>query len=190
MEKFTTITKILRDEIMKKYKNLRNDLSKEYCKDLNNIDYSIDETDKNELEALQEYYVPYVEEKTLKELVDYIKNNKYKNLLYLIIFNDVYEYIKVNQVCNNTAYDDDLEILDFLETFNIKELINKANTSNTFLTDIVKIFTYYHLVCTTEDLNKNKKIIELSNNTKHINKFKIHILDDIQRQYTKTRKIY
>lgn len=49
---------------------------------------------------------------------------------------------------------------------------------------------YYNTELNEEEKEKNKKLLELTNNTKYINKFKIHILDDIQRQYTKTRKIY
>ena len=201
MEEFTTITKILRDELMEKYKHLQNNLEIENEEETHDIDLfydAIDEYYENNLETLEEYYNTDFNEdddlddydKVLLELIRYIKNNKYKNLLYLIIFNDVYEHLKTNQICNNIQNNYEVKILEFLETFNIKELINKANTSNPFFMDIIEEFTDYQILCTEEEKDKNKKIIELTNNTKYINKFKIHILDDIQKQYTKTRKIY
>ena len=203
MEEFTTITEILRSELMEKYRNLQNNLEieNEDEDETDDIDFfydAIDEYSKNNSEDLEEYYNSDINEddelddydKVLLEIINYIKNNKYKNLLYLIIFNDVYEHLKTNQICNNIQYDYEIKILEFLETFNIKELINKANTSNPFFMDLIETFTDYQILCTEEEKDKNKKIIELTNNTKYINKFKIHILDDIQKQYTKTRKIY
>lgn len=201
MEEFTTITEILRSELMEKYRNLQNNLEIENEDETDEIDVFydvIDEYSKNNSEDLEEYYNSDFNEdddlddydKVLLEIINYIKNNKYKNIFYLLIFNDVYEHLKTNQICNNIQYDYEIKILEFLETFNIKELINKANTSNPFFMDLIEEFTDYQILCTEEEKDKNKKIIELTNNTKYINKFKIHILDDIQKQYTKTRKIY
>ena len=201
MEEFTTITQILRSELMEKYRNLQNNLDIENKDETDDIDFfydAIDEYSKNNSEDLEEYYNSDINEdddlddydKVLLEIINYIKNNKYKNIFYLLIFNDVYEHLKTNQICNNIQYDYEMKILEFLETFNIKELINKANTSNPFFMDLIEEFTDYQILCTEEEKDKNKKIIELTNNTKYINKFKIHILDDIQKQYTKTRKIY
>ena len=201
MEEFTTITKILRDELMEKYRYLQNNLQIENEEKTDDIDVfydAIDEYSQNNPEDLEEYYNSDFDEnddldnydKLLLEIINYIKDSKYNKLLYLLIFNDVYEHLKTNQICNNIQYDYEMKILEFLETFNIKELINKANTSNPFFMDLIEEFTDYQILCTEEEKDKNKKIIELTNNTKYINKFKIHILDDIQKQYTKTRKIY
>ena len=202
MEEFTTITRILRDELMEKYRSLQNNIEIENDEETHDIDFfyeSIDDYSENNLEDDDEYYNNEFDEediifddfdKVLLKLIYYTKENEYKNLLYLIIFNDIYEYLKVNQICNNDIYDHEIKILDFLETFNISELINKLDTSNAFFMDIMEIFTEYQIICTEEEKNKNKKIIELTNNTKYIDKFKINLLDDIQKQYTKTRKIY
>ena len=186
MEEFNTLTKILREELIEHYETLRNDfdIDGDYIDEEEDIiddeDYFNEEwtTEDNDYENL------------LLELSKYVKNNKYKNLLCLIIFNDVYEYIKANKICNIPIHVNEQAILQLLETFNINELIKKINTSNSFFLDLLDIFIEYQITSIEEEKEKNKKLIELTNNSKYIDKFKINMLDNIQKQYTKTRRIY
>lgn len=191
MEKFNTITQILRTEFLETYRNLQNEFNKsEYSDDDDTDFFEDDDIEENELEDSEENNVFDIDKEILCDLAIYTRNHEFKNLLYLIMFNDVYEYIKVNQICDNTTFDYEIKILNFLETFSINELIDKVDSSCAFLVDVVRIFTEYQIYYTKNEKTKSRKILELTNNIKNINKFKICILDDIQKQYTKTKKIY
>ena len=195
MEEFITLTKLLRDEIIEQYRTLHNnfytkkeiedEFDESFDDEINNeIDEVIDDEADDEIDDEVEY------NKIFLTIIEYIKSNKYKNILYLIVFNDVYEYLKVKQICNIDMYPYEKDLLNFLETFNNNELINKANTSIIFFMDIIKLFTNYQIIFTKEEIEKNKKILELSNNLEYNDKYKISFLDNIQKQYSKTRKIY
>jgi len=133
----------------------------------------------NDYDFIQDVYV---------ELIDYIKNNQYKRIIYLILFEDIYEYMKSKEIANLKVYDYEKNIINNLENLDLTNLIKKINNNQELLLDYLTIFFEYQFENTEETKIKNKKLIELSNNQKYLNKFNISILDDLQYQYTKTRK--
>ena len=189
MDELITITQFLRDCLKNDYKNFKNsyferlNLDKLLC---NEDDYyeDFDVCVEENLEPIS------FEEDVFFKLIDIIKNSKYKNILYLIILNDVYEHIKTKQICELHLFKQDLYLLNTLESCDLNDLFNKMNKDEDFLLDLVTIYIEYEIDCSFETKMKNKKLLELSNNYHYLNKFKINIIDDIQNQYTKTRKSF
>ena len=149
-----------------------------------NCDDSID-YDKEDTKSKEDRY----DEDVLGKLVNYIINSKYKNLFKLIILNDVYEYIKSKEISELALYTYEEEMLEKLENDDLNDLLDKIKRSENFFDDLVAVFLEYNQNTLIEqDKYKNIKLIELSNNIDKLQKFKIHIFDDLQFQYKKTRK--
>ena len=149
-----------------------------------NCDDSID-YDKEDTKSKEVRY----DEDVLGKLVNYIINSKYKNLFKLIILNDVYEYIKSKEISELALYTYEEEMLEKLENDDLNDLLDKIKRSENFFDDLVAVFLEYNQNTLIEqDKYKNIKLIELSNNIDKLQKFKIHIFDDLQFQYKKTRK--
>lgn len=149
-----------------------------------NCDDSID-YDKEDTKSKEDRY----DEDVLGKLVNYIIDSKYKNLFKLIILNDVYEYIKSKEISELALYTYEEEMLEKLENDDLNDLLDKIKRSENFFDDLVAVFLEYNQNTLIEqDKYKNIKLIELSNNIDKLQKFKIHIFDDLQFQYKKTRK--
>lgn len=185
MEDFETLTKILRKDLMNKYRELFDNYSESNCDD---EEYYEEYDNFYEDEAFED---DNYDEEVLEKLLDFIISSKYKNIFKLIIFNDVYEYIKTREISEIQLYKYELEILDKLENNDLIELLDKINYSKNFFLDLVTIFIEYNNDSFIEqEKYKNKKLLELSNNIDKLKKFKIYLFDDLQIQYKKTGKIF
>ena len=190
MEEFITITQILRDQIKINYNYLKNsyfdkiNLDNMFDNEENfyNENFEMDLEDNNE-ESTFEYDVFFV-------LMKKIKYSKYKKILCLILLKDVYINLKAKYISGINILSEEKEILYTLEKDNIDKLIELMNSNEDFFFDILTIYIENEIDSTLETKLKNKKILELSNNLNNVKKFKISILDDMQYQYIKTRKLY
>ena len=182
MEEFVKLSTMLRDDLKNYYEILKEIYYNSKSFD-SNIDYDNIEEDEF-CECIENTF----EEDVFNKLIKYIKSNNYKEIIYLILFEDIYEYIKSKQISNLKLYDYEKKMLNNLENLELIKLIKNLNNDQELLLDYLTIFFEYQFENTEETKIKNKKLIELSNNQKYLNKFNISILDDLQYQYTKTRK--
>ena len=198
MEQIQILTKILRKELINKYYDLKllektsctlkyydlKDQFDYYNQDFDDYyDYNYEDFD----DKLFEENGLMFEENVLLNLLKDIKESKYKNIFFLILFEDVYEYIKSKEIIDSNLYEYELNILKDLENIDLAKLINNIENDNEFALDIFTLFIEYDSQCLEEDRIKNKKLIELSNNIEYLDKFKIHILDTLQYQLNKRR---
>lgn len=209
MEIVSTLTEELRNKLIIEFKQLKeklyincefddendfdiNDDEDEFDVEFDN-DYAV-EIDNNELDSTFDEYkdeeLNNFQKNVYLNLSKFIKDNKYKNIFYLIILKDVYECIKTKVLINVKVQDEEYEILEKLEDHDLEDLLRKINESEAFFLNLLTIFFIYNDDYTIIDKYKNRKIIEKSNNKQYLDKFKISFLDDIQYQYIKTRKTH
>lgn len=207
MNDFTTINEEIRFKIISRYEVLKQDFFKNH----ENYDEIDEELETEELFCLRDADIENdelfgiedegietddpisldgedFEKEVYDKIIDEIDKSKFKNIARLIMLQDVWEYLKSNQIINLKFLPYEEKMLEFLENWEIKDLFSKINTSKDFYRDLLVIFAEYLSISEIEDRIKNKKLIELSNNYKGYDKFKIGKIDDIQYQYTKTRK--
>lgn len=209
MEEFETLTKILRKELMTKYRELYHDYSKKQYENENYGDYD-DYDDENFEDYYDENYEDFedeeddtdnkednideedlYDEEVLDKIVRFILNSKYRNIFKLIIFNDVYEYIKSKEISGISLYEYEQEMLEKLENDSLYELLDKIKCSENFFDDLVAVFLEYNQNTLIEqERYKNIKLLELSNNIDKLKKFKVYFFDNLQFQYKKTGKIF
>ena len=196
MKNFTTLTEKIRSQILYNYEVAKQEYEKvnaeeEYEEgelnedEINNLDeleYCLEEI---LLDGNEEY-----ENQVLYKVIRQIDNSKYKNITYLIMMQDIWEYLKVKQIANIELLDYEKSMLEFLEIWDLKNSFKKINSSNEFKLDLFILFIEYHYTHEIENRMINRKLIELSNNHRNYEKFKIKHLDDIQYQYKKTGKIH
>ncbi|MBE6139337.1 MAG: hypothetical protein E7174_02395 [Firmicutes bacterium] len=198
MENLKTITEMLRDKIKDEYIHLK----EKFYNDINedNLDQELEDFDdedlnENYLEDDEDLDIEYLDEdekfynEVYAKLMNTIKVSKYKKIIYLILLQDTYECIKSKKISDLELHKYETEMLNLLEGLNLKRLINKIENDEEFYLDLLTIYLEYQFELNNELKQKNKKLLELSND-KIIKKFKIYVLDDVQFQYTKTRKLY
>lgn len=198
MENLKTITEMLRDNIKDEYIHLKekfyNDIN-EYNLDQELEDFDDEDLNENYLEDDEDLDIEYLDEdekfynEVYAKLMNTIKASKYKKIIYLILLQDTYECIKSKKISDLELHKYETEMLNLLGGLNLKRLINKIENDEEFYLDLLTIYLEYQFELNNELKQKNKKLLELSND-KMIKKFKIYVLDDVQFQYTKTRKLY
>ena len=193
MEIFTTLTEKIRTRILLDYEiakaefesnNQENlddtDINEEYLCDIENFDLQEEDIMLDNCEAY--------ETEVYGKILTNIKKSKYKNITYLIMTQDVWEYLKVKQISNIELLDYEEEILLFLEKNNIENIFRQIKYSNEFENDLITLFIEYHYTHEIENRIINRKIIELSNKENNYKKFKVKVLDDVLYQRKKTGK--
>lgn len=189
---FITITEFLRNKISNKYYELKNDFfikaeKKEdeeefYDEDIieedNDFENSIDD-------YLEEISIEY-EEKVTKELAKFIRNNQYKNIMYLIILKDCFEYLKTEKLNHRSITSEEQEILQNLEHIDLTIFFKALDLNDELFFDIITIFLEYNVLFNIEEKYNKRSLLKQTNDNYH-NNFKISILDDLQYVYQKRR---
>lgn len=196
MENFTTLTEKIRTQILFNYEVTKQEYEKAITEE-EYEEYELNEDEINNLEEL-EYCLEEVlldnceeyENQVLYKIISQIDNSKYKNITYLIMMQDIWEYLKVKQITGIELLDYENSMLEFLEIWDLKNSFKKINSSMEFKLDLFILFVEYHYTHEIENRMINRKLIELSNNHKNYDKFKIKHLDDIHYQYKKTGKLH
>ena len=197
MEDLKIITEYLREELIKFYKDLKAkfdsieciDEEDEYEDDYDDNSQNLSDEDLEKLadEFSDDNYYRYQREVEDK-LLNKIKNSKFKKLIYFILLEDVYEYVKSEQILDGVLIDYEECYLDILEKESLEKLIDLFDNDNEFLLDIFSMFYDYNNYNTEDDKFKNRKLIELSGNLKYLEKFKVYKFDDIQYVYQKRKR--
>ena len=197
MEDLKIITEYLREELIKFYKDLKAkfdsieciDEEDEYEDDYDDNSQNLSDEDLEKLadEFSDDNYYRYQREVEDK-LLNKIKNSKFKKLIYFILLEDVYEYVKSEQILDGVLIDYEECYLDILEKESLEKLIDLFDNDIEFLLDIFSMFYDYNIYNTKDDKFKNRKLIELSGNLKYLEKFKVYKFDDIQYVYQKRKR--
>ena len=190
MYKITIITEYLRSQLISFYRQLKLNFDTDY-----NCDEEIDEIDEDsnyEDDELNEDYdieINYLnyKEKVEEKIIKKIKKSEYKNIIYLILLEDVYEFIKSKQISNIEIHLYESDILNMLENTSLLKLINLLNNDDEFLLDIFSLFYDYNINNSMEQKIKNKTLIKLTNSSQFLEKFKIYKFDDMQYYINKRR---
>lgn len=127
------------------------------------------------------------EKKVYSKVIDNIKNSPKKKIIYLILLEDTYEYIKSKQLNDSTLFEYENSLLKKLEKVNLDNLLEEIDNNNVLLLDLLTIFIEYNLEQKLEDRYNNRKKIELTKNIKYLKKFKIYLLDNINYELNKRR---
>lgn len=188
------LTEALRSQILDLYYKLKsdflsaNDITDEDIID-DEVDYYSDDEFLDEIldEVLANNQQQYEEEVILK-LINYIKSSSYKRIMYLILLNDVFEYIKPKKMRNKELYLYEEDVLEHLERLSINKLIEMLNIDDDFFTDILTLFMEYNTNYNIDEKYRNRKLLELSDNIVYLKKFNIYLFDNIQYEYTKRGK--
>lgn len=189
---FITITEFLRNKINNKYYELKNDFFNKaekkddeeefYDEDIieedNDFENSIDD-------YLEEISIEY-EEKVTKELAKFIRNNQYKNIMYLIILKDCFEYLKTEKLNHRSITSEEQEILQNLEHIDLTIFFKALDLNDELFFDIITIFIEYNVLFNIEEKYNKRSLLKQTNDNYH-NNFKISILDDLQYVYQKRR---
>lgn len=188
------LTEALRSQILDLYYKLKSDfLSANNITDEDIIDDEVDYYSDDEFldeildEVLANNQQQYEEEVILK-LINYIKSSSYKRIMYLILLNDVFEYIKPKKMRNKELYLYEEDVLEHLERLSINKLIEMLNIDDDFFTDILTLFMEYNTNYNIDEKYRNRKLLELSDNIVYLKKFNIYLFDNIQYEYTKRGK--
>lgn len=211
MKDLTVLTQYLRTELFNYFTFLKNKFDKKYLENIKddilnklNTDENIDEFDDEDFEDEDEFddedEFVFVESEALNDdelkefneqvelkMINRIRNNKYKNIIYLVLLEDAYEYIKSNQILEKKLEDFEYNNLLILENTPLPNIIKMMNTNDEFILDIFSLFYNYNYDNSLEDKFKNRKLIHLTKNSKYLEKFKIYKLDDMQYKYYKRR---
>lgn len=195
MENFTTLTETLRSQILYYYEVVKQEFNQlTNNEDESDYDENIIYEDELDFEiGIDEIYLEDCEEHEIQvfnKVINYINSNKYKNIIYLIMMQDAWEYLKTKEIANIQLFDDEQYMIAFLEDWDLKNIFNKINSSKEFVMDLFVLFIEYHYTHEIENRMINRKLIELAHEEKNYNKFKIKVVDDIHYQYKKTGKIH
>ena len=189
---FITITEFLRNKINNKYYELKNDFFNKAEKKYDEeefYDEDIVEED-NDFENYIEDYLEEIsieyEEKVTKELAKFIRNNQYKNIMYLIILKDCFEYLKTEKLNHRSITSEEQEILQNLEHINLTIFFKALDLNDELFFDIITIFLEYNVLFNIEEKYNKRSLLKQTNDNYH-NNFKISILDDLQYVYQKRR---
>ena len=189
---FITITEFLRNKISNKYYELKNDFfNKAEKKDDEEEFYDEDIVEEdNDFENYIEDYLEEIsieyEEKVTKELAKFIRNNQYKNIMYLIILKDCFEYLKTEKLNHRSITSEEQEILQNLEHINLTIFFKALDLNDELFFDIITIFLEYNVLFNIEEKYNKRSLLKQTNDNYH-NNFKISILDDLQYVYQKRR---
>ena len=189
---FITITEFLRNKIINKFYELKNDffIKAEKKEDEEEFyDENIVEED-NDFENYIEDYLEEIsieyEEKVTKELAKFIRNNQYKNIMYLIILKDCFEYLKTEKLNHKSITSEEQEILQNLEHIDLTIFFKALDLNDELFFDIITIFLEYNVLFNIEEKYNKRSLLKQTNDNYH-NNFKISILDDLQYVYQKRR---
>lgn len=189
---FITITEFLRNKISNKYYELKNDFfnkaeKKEDEEEFDDEDIVEEDNDfENYIEDyLEEISIEY-EEKVTKELAKFIRNNQYKNIMYLIILKDCFEYLKTEKLNHRSITSEEQEILQNLEHIDLTIFFKALDLNDELFFDIITIFLEYNVLFNIEEKYNKRSLLKQTNDNYH-NNFKISILDDLQYVYQKRR---
>lgn len=138
-----------------------------------------DELDKHIGEVLLQSDLEF-EDKVCIKLIDNIKSSCYKRLIYYILLQDVFEYIKTRQRENEDLWECEVKTLQKLENLTLEKLIKLMDSDICFLQDILELFVEYIKERDIEDRLINRRKIESSPSIECLKKFRIYLLDDIQ----------
>lgn len=212
MEQFYSITELIREQLLNDYyfvnERFFNDMVDETIEEdesfdelqalietecLDDEDEDIEITDEDYVENYSDFLKyntgeeldSVIDTQTLEEIKIKIDSSKYKNLIYLILLQDSFEYIKVISISGIALSDDKKQLLEFLETWELNQILNKIKTSDAFYYNLLTYFFEYHMKNTIENRIINKKLVELLDAENNLNKFKIGVYDDMQYQYAK-----
>lgn len=188
--KFTTINEILRKKIIDTYYTYK----QEYMPDTEDepeIEDEFDDIDINEFEDnidefIEEQKIDF-EEKVISRLIDDIKSSKYKRIIYLILLQDAFEYIKTEQLKNKCIGIYEKDMIVHLENLDIDRLIHLLDFDEEIFFDVITLFFEYNLQNNFNDKYKNRILIKNSKNFECLKKFKVYILDEITFDYEKRR---
>lgn len=189
---FITITEFLRNKISNKYYELKNNFfikaeKKEDEEEFDDEDIVEEDNDfENYIEDyLEEISIEY-EEKVTKELAKFIRNNQYKNIMYLIILKDCFEYLKTEKLNHRSITSEEQEILQNLEHIDLTIFFKALDLNDELFFDIITIFLEYNVLFNIEEKYNKRSLLKQTNDNYH-NNFKISILDDLQYVYQKRR---
>lgn len=189
---FITITEFLRNKISNKYYELKNDFfnkaeKKDDEEEFDDEDIVEEDNDfENSIDDyLEEISIEY-EEKVTKELAKFIRNNQYKNIMYLIILKDCFEYLKTEKLNHRSITSEEQEILQNLEHINLTIFFKALDLNDELFFDIITIFIEYNVLFNIEEKYNKRSLLKQTNDNYH-NNFKISILDDLQYVYQKRR---
>ncbi len=189
---FITITEFLRNKISNKYYELKNDFfnkaeKKDDEEEFDDEDIVEEDNDfENSIDDyLEEISIKY-EEKVTKELAKFIRNNQYKNIMYLIILKDCFEYLKTEKLNHRSITSEEQEILQNLEHINLTIFFKALDLNDELFFDIITIFLEYNVLFNIEEKYNKRSLLKQTNDNYH-NNFKISILDDLQYVYQKRR---
>ena len=189
---FITITEFLRNKISNKYYELKNDFFNKAEKKDDEEEFDDEDTieEDNDFENsiddyLEEISIEY-EEKVTKELAKFIRNNQYKNIMYLIILKDCFEYLKTEKLNHRSITSEEQEILQNLEHIDLTIFFKALDLNDELFFDIITIFIEYNVLFNIEEKYNKRSLLKQTNDTYH-NNFKISILDDLQYVYQKRR---
>ena len=189
---FITITEFLRNKISNKYYELKNDFFNKAEKKDDEEEFDDEDTieEDNDFENsiddyLEEISIEY-EEKVTKELAKFIRNNQYKNIMYLIILKDCFEYLKTEKLNHRSITSEEQEILQNLEHIDLTIFFKALDLNDELFFDIITIFIEYNVLFNIEEKYNKRSLLKQTNDNDH-NNFKISILDDLQYVYQKRR---
>lgn len=189
---FITITEFLRNKISNKYYELKNDFFNKAEKKDDEEEFDDEDTieEDNDFENsiddyLEEISIEY-EEKVTKELAKFIRNNQYKNIMYLIILKDCFEYLKTEKLNHRSITSEEQEILQNLEHIDLTIFFKALDLNDELFFDIITIFIEYNVLFNIEEKYNKRSLLKQTNDNYH-NNFKISILDDLQYVYQKRR---
>lgn len=189
---FITITEFLRNKISNKYYELKNDFFNKAEKKDDEEEFDDEDTieEDNDFENsiddyLEEISIEY-EEKVTKELAKFIRNNQYKNIMYLIILKDCFEYLKTEKLNHRSITSEEQEILQNLEHIDLTIFFKALDLNDELFFDIITIFLEYNVLFNIEEKYNKRSLLKQANDNYH-NNFKISILDDLQYVYQKRR---
>ena len=184
--KFTTINEILRKKIIDTYYTYK----QEYMPDTEDepeIEDEFDDIDINEFEDnidefIEEQKIDF-EEKVISRLIDDIKSSKYKRIIYLILLQDAFEYIKTEQLKNKCIGIYEKDMIVHLENLDIDRLIHLLDFDEEIFFDVITLFFEYNLQNNFNDKYRNRILIKNSNNFECLKKFKVYILNEERDVY-------
>ncbi len=189
--KIITINEILRKNVIDTYYTYKNEYMYDIENDDENIEYELDEFDTDEFDDnidlfIEEQKIDF-EEKVVSKLINDIKSSKYKKMIYLILLQDAFEFIKTEQIKKNGIDIYEKDIITHLENLDVDRLIHLLDFDDEIFFDIITLFFEYNLQNNFNDKYRNRTLIRNSNSFECLKKFKVYMLDDITFNLEKRR---
>ncbi len=191
MDELITLSELLRKNLNYNYNKfkrqfeLNNDSLSDYIYSQIDFDNSLED---DVLDFIFKQNTTQFENDVFLRLYENIKQSKYKNIFYLIILEDTYEFIKSKQITKNNVPKFELEILKYLEQESLKNNLMRMEQDNIFVFDLMTLYFEYNYYNTVENKYNNRKLIKSNCPKSCLDKFKIYLLDDIQYEYNKRRR--